>query len=327
MDTRLRHELQLMGILHLWSASGFNVTFIVGLVDRLLQRVHFLVFSLKTVLLLLSVLAVWWVGVGSVSLTRALFAALLLLLSVRLFFRKPSGLFSLLAVVSLLVISQPDLLESWSLRFSVLAVFGIHCFQPLFRLLVLHLLTFLQPARVLHPVSFYSRACTLFAQLLLHFYRNLTLFLSLQLALVPLISQTWGEIALNSLVVNTVLAGFTPTLAGFSLAWIAWCLLANCLLAGGLMPATQLQPFFRVPALFCTLPLRFLLWAAASISRLNLPVFLVPEFTWQQTICWILSIYLIRCWATSRLNQRKMKPFQVVQLFTTRKPMPSFTSR
>ena len=50
LNSSLRHNFEVMGMLHILSASGFNISLVVGTMAQLLKRIKYLTFYLKTIL-------------------------------------------------------------------------------------------------------------------------------------------------------------------------------------------------------------------------------------------------------------------------------------
>lgn len=319
LNSSLYHSFKIMGMLHIWSASGFNVTLFSKTISFLFNISSYVSYFFKTILLLLSTLFFWYMSGKGPSMQRAVLMTGLSLLVRRLSFKQLRPLKSLCLVIFLIVLLDLSLVESLSLRFSVAATSGIILLSPVFSGIADYLIAKVGSNNIkqLLDYRFYRRIDTqdnwvlrLLKSLLRYFFHNLALFFSVQIALLPLISSTWGEIGLLSIITNSLLSGFLPILVVLGLLWFSWCVVEIAwekALSGFLVEFMNFSNFFQVLGLLITLPLNFFLKISTYFTQVDLGSVVIPEFNVAQTGFWYFGWAVVGWWWQKRQTRLKTK--------------------
>ncbi len=231
---------KVIGMLHILSASGFNVRVVSRLAQSVLQRAACLSQKIKTILIGLSVFIFFHLSTISLSLWRACLMTLLSLLVRRCFYRQVDSLRLFIYVCILMIVFDGTVIDSVSWQMSIAATGSIIWLLPFFQE------TFFTRGQHFQHLNYQGSNFTrLIFGLFSYFVQNVSLYLAAQVGILPIILLTWGELNLWGLVVNTGLSGLMSSLVFLALVWfIACCLygllpvcLLNCLgfLFGGLM--------------------------------------------------------------------------------------------
>lgn len=335
LNSSLYHSFKIMGMLHICSASGFNVSIFSKAISFLLEIGSYCNYFLKTILLLLSALCFWYMSGQGPSMQRAVLMTGLSLLVRRLGFKQLKPLRSLVFVSLIIILMDFSLVDSLSLRFSVLATAGIILLTPVFTFLAEG---WLQPGRFEKTTSNRDGFLVYFLKTLYRYFaRNLALFFSVQLALLPLISATWGEFSLLSIITNSLLSGVLPVLVTLGLIWFGWC--AGVVLTSNLVkPVTLANPvvqakipnFPKIPVFakitaylanlervsqvfgfLTTLPLNFFLQVSHYFTQLDVGAVIIPEFNTTQTVLWYLGWGVVGWWWQTRQTRQKIRPLAI----------------
>ncbi len=309
LNSSLHRSFKVIGMLHIWSASGFNVTLFLSSIVFLLNIVSYCSYKLKTILLLLSVLFFWYISGQGPAMQRAVLMTGLSLLIRRLFFKQLKPLYSLLLAISLIIALEPNLINSLSLKFSAAATAGIIVLQSFFSSLIrngFNNKSFFSSRHVqTKRQSLFFKAATV---MLRYFCKNFTLFFSVQIALLPLISSTWGELSLLAVLSNSLLSGVLPILVILGLVWFAWCIFTWLLMNIQLF---NIVPFSRVVGLLLALPLNLFLAASQFFAQLEAAVVKIPEFSDTQIYLWYLAWGLLGWQHYRRKVKAKIKPLAI----------------
>jgi ComEC/Rec2-related protein len=224
------HIFKVIGMLHILSASGFNVRVVRRLTQSLLQRAACLSQKIKTILIGLSVLVFFYLSNFGLSLFRACLAAWLALLIGSILYRQISSLRLFIYVCILMIGFDKTVVDSISWQMSIAATGSIIWLLPVFQK------SFFAHREYLRRLNYHSSNFTrVIFGLFSYFVQNVNLYLAAQVGILPIILLTWGELNLWGLVINTGLSGLMSSLVFLALVWFVVC----CLY--GLLPACLLN--------------------------------------------------------------------------------------
>lgn len=304
LNSALADTFKVMGMLHIWSASGFNVSVFLTAVKLITYCSH----RIKTILLLLSTCVFWWLSGQGPSMQRAVLMTGLSLLIRQYFFKQIKPLRSLLFTLTIIFLIDPSLINSLSLQFSVAATVGILQLNPGFTNLGDHLFS-KKIATAKRGGNLVTQVYRLILKTLNYFYTNLALFFSVQIALLPLISSTWGELSWLSLITNTLLAGLVPLLVFLGLFWFG--LSAVLLLSSHLVNlffVTEniwLLKIAQVIGMGVNLPLEIFLEISQLVANFETSSVVISQLTSWQTGAWLVGWYFIgQLWQSSQTKKR-----------------------
>jgi len=279
-NSSLSLKLKTIGMSHLWSASGLSLYLFIQVINSFLSLFSYVSFNKKTFLSILSLLFFWCVGPKSASLQRSFLSILLFLLFSKYFGFQLSKLRLLVYILIIIILLQPTLINSLSLWFSVGAVFGVICLNSfLSSLFKMDQTTFFSNS------SFLSKILFRIKKMLRVFFKNVVLFLSLQLGMLPLISLTWGEISLMSLLLNILMAGVAPNVFYLGLIWCVWIVFYILWLRS--------FAFAKVLSSLLMFPLEWLFEISDQFVQIDQMALRIPEFSTIATIAWYTAIFLI----------------------------------
>ncbi len=208
-EPSLRHLFEVMGIQHIFSASGFNISVVSQLVKRIIaQKVSP---SLEASwILAVAGLYTWLLGFPP-SLVRAL-GMLAYSLLARLFLRRQSRPLAALIITTLALLAAcPALVSSVSYQFSAAATLGIVLFSPLMNHAGGLVFTTEQSSRVV-PDAILQPQRRLTSLVRSIFVDGLLLSVSAQLLTVPLSMYYFEQVATLSLLANLCLFWLIPIL-------------------------------------------------------------------------------------------------------------------
>jgi len=299
LNSSLYHSFKVMGMLHIWSASGFNVAIFISSIKLILNTVTYCSAYLKTFLLLLGTCFFWMISGQGPSMQRAVFMSVLSLLIRKLLFRQLPPLWSLVFTVAIILLLDFSLASSLSLQFSVAATAGIIILNPLFFGLEKKLFLGRHIARETWGV--WSSFKTLIRSVVRYFYQNFSIFFSVQLALLPLIGSTWGEIGWLSIFTNTFLAGLLPLLVTLGLIWFGCCALASVV-----VQIFDITLIARIIGLTLTFPLRIFLELSHFLARFETGTLKISEFSQISIWLWFLGWGMLSWWIQQRRSRQKI---------------------
>lgn len=296
-------KLKTIGMSHLWSASGLSLSLFIQVINSFLSLFSYVSFNKKTILCIFSLLFFWCVGPKSASLQRSFLSILLFLLLSRRFGFQLSKFRSLLFVLFIIILLQSTLIDSLSLRFSAGAVFGVICLNPFLS----SYFKFKQDIPFSHS-SFLSKILFKIKKLLHAFFKNVVVFLSLQLGMLPLISSTWGEIGLVSLLVNVLMAGVASLIFYLGLIWCVWIVLYAFIF--------HHLDFADMFSSFLMFPFELLFEISDQFVQIDQIVLSIPKFSTLATIAWYTAIFLINMLYISRRKTEIYAQFSLNNIFT-----------
>jgi predicted membrane metal-binding protein len=297
-----------MGMLHLWSASAYNISVFSKLVDAGLAALHFVNYHWRTFFNLLFLFFFWCMSSQTVSMQRAMLMVLGLLIAGRLLGRQFVSTRRLIVAVGLLLLLNPTLLESWSLRFSAAASWGVITLFPLLQNLLYPIeykFFKTQPAvGVLRKMYNYLKLIGTFVLRLS--LTNLALFMAVQLALLPLLGELGAQLGLIGVLSNTLVASFTPLLMLLGFFWFGWNLIT-----WPIVQFEQIRSLIVGLSLVMTQPLDWFLALAHQLSSLNGTALIIPQFSPVGTILWFLLLFIIgqAYWLVRRRAQSRRLSF------------------
>jgi hypothetical protein len=293
----LHHKLQVIGMSTLWSASGLAVSLFLSAQRSIYSFLRYVYISKRTILHLLSLFFFWHMSAKSPSLLRALLMASLALIIKDLCNRQLKSIYSLFLTLCFLLIydlliSNSQFGQSLSLQFSVAAVFGVVYLQPTIKSLFIKILlkrnrssTFISSSSITTFISFVRKNCSWFFSMIVN---NLSLLLSIQLSMLPLISQTWGEVNLVQFITSTLIAGLSPALFLLGLIWFVWTL---AVFSFGLIG--RFDYLSRTVSLLLIFPVKMMFQLADQLVQIEQVVLLLPPFNNLSTIAWYSAIFFV----------------------------------
>ncbi len=299
-NSSLGHRLKTIGMSQLWSASGFSVSLLTTLFSWFLSKARYISLLQKTILLLLVTLFFWLIAGAGISLLRASLSVGLAILIKRYFGKQLTSFRSLLYVVLIILIFFPASHQLVSLKFSIAAVFGIICLHP-----------FVYQRLVSLFFAGNDRKRSFFPTALVTLFSSFSLFFSISLGMLPLISFTWGEVSLTNLFITTLLSCFSKALFFLGLAWIVWC---------GLLFImeffVQLPSMISAFSLTLLLPVQYLLELSEHFSQIAQFTIIIPRFNNLAVVIWYCSLFLIY---HLHQSQKKRKIYSIFSLKTLAK--------
>lgn len=303
-NSSLSNNLKTIGMSQLWSVSGFSITLFLNIIDSIFSLRGYISFHKRTILSILSLFFFWCVSSKSPSFQRAIISMIISLVFKKILGVQISSLRLLIFVIFILVIFNHSLIDSISLRFSAGAVFGvIHLFPFLSSLVQFQSRSFSTSSSYIYKIIYFIK------KFFYLFYKNLALFLSLQLGMLPLISSAWGEVGLLSLLVNTLLVGLAPAIFYFGVFWCFWVinlsLIFTCL--GLDCYSSNISRCFLFP--FITL-----FEIADQLVQFEQFPITVPAFSLRVTIVWYMGIFLIGKLHTNRSKRTIFSRYSLSKL-------------
>ncbi len=335
LNSSLLHTFRVIGMLHIWSASGLNVSIFLTTIDSFLHKLTYINCRIKTILLLLSLFFFWCMSGRGPSMQRAVFMTAIALMVRRYGFKQMKTVYALFYAVALILILQPNLVNSLSLQLSVAATLGIIKILPVVNQVLFTGLSligfFSQKTGELNNStrlvannpsgqksinsgsrqSIWQQWLTRAGRLVNSYIcRNFALFLSVQLALLPLISITWGEISFLAVLTNTILAGCLPFLVKLGLAWCGWCCLVGLVELLGWAGGPQLMA--RLISLVFSLPFQAFLDFSHWLAEIEAGAVKIPAFQPWQMWLWYGLWLLAAWWWRRRSTRRKLARYQLL---------------
>lgn len=221
-----RHVFKVIGMLHVLSASGFNLRIIHNLIEKLLHGIGCLSQKIKTILVGLSGSFFFLSSNTGYSMQRAMITSTISLTVKGLFRRQLSSLRILIYVFLGWLLLNPEVINSISWRMSMAAVTGIIWLLPLFNSLFdVRLIR-----RNRHRKPWLIKMCL---TVYLYFVQSVSLYLAAQVGVMPILTAVWGEVNFFGLVSASLLSPMIIILFYLALAWFGICsfnlLLSNIL--------------------------------------------------------------------------------------------------
>ncbi|MBD3250031.1 MAG: hypothetical protein GF381_00435 [Candidatus Pacebacteria bacterium] len=287
----LRLKFNLIGMLHVVCASGFNVSLVAGLLQKLLQS--WFPRRILAWVLIAGVWFYWLIAAGGLALTRAALMISFKLVCRYIWMRQYRPLASLFFSACLIVLLSFDNLNSISFQLTVAATVGMLIFsrvenrygQEAEERELLFELSADQPIR-----NWLKRVKKLIIQSFIS-----TVFA--QLAVLPLILYYFGELSWVSFLSNSLILWLVPIMTILGLIW-SFLGLGLQFVPGGQI-ATQILawPLFWLAELF--------IFLTTQLSYLGSP-WQVAEFNLAMVVAWyVVLIFLYKLYKFS-LKYRKL---------------------
>lgn len=308
-NSSLSDNLKNIGMSQLWSISGFSIGLFINLVESFICVCRYISFNKRAFLSILSLLFFWCISSKTPSFQRAVISMILSLVVKKIFGLQLSGLRLLIYVLFLLVFYDSSLINSISLRFSAAAVFGVINLFPFLSSLI----PFSPSSRLSPPSSSFSYLIIFnFKNFFSLIYKNFSLFLSLQLGMLPLISSTWGEVSLISLLVNTLVVGLAPAIFFLGVFWCCWVI--GC---SFMVPFLGFDSFSSTLSACLLFPFITLFEVADQVAQFNFFQITVPAFSLNITIIWYIVIFLIGRLHSSRVHRMIFSRYSLSTLISS----------
>lgn len=283
----LSRKLNIIGMTHVISASGFNLTVITSLVFKILSK-----FFSRRWQILLSIGIVWIYSISATLAPSIVRAAAMLTWSLmaKLSFRRVSLEVNLLISTLLLLVLEPFFVQNLSFQLSVLATLSISLFFPI----LMGSESFFFRSHQAEIVDFqvkavYSaRLSHILSSIVNHLQESFFLTLAAQILVLPLVILNFSQLSLLSLVANTGLLWLTPIITIFGLIFI---ILVNFL---------EVIPIFGqlmapILALLVAGPIELFLKSVNFLSQFE--QFLIElSLSKQLIVVWWLGCLFFVCW-------------------------------
>ncbi|MFZ5376886.1 MAG: ComEC/Rec2 family competence protein [Patescibacteria group bacterium] len=207
LDKVLRHNLRIIGMLHLTSASGYNISLVVMLIQPLLKNVYSSRWRFFVLFLFVWLYAL--TSGGSISIVRSSMASCLLLGLRHIFYHRTSPLVIIFWIFYLLVVMNPSFLTNISFQLSFLASFGL-----------VYTFSFTNFNYSAVNPTFSGLPFKNVVDVLIDSFRTT---LVAQLFVLPVVLANFNELSVVALLSNTLLLWLTPiiTISGALLILIA----------------------------------------------------------------------------------------------------------
>jgi len=215
LSSSLRHNFEVMGMLHILSASGFNISLVVGVAARFFKRIKYLSFNLKTILLLLSGFIFFLCTDQGLSMQRAYFMFVVATISAKIWHRPQMSIYVLLIAGLILIIHDRDNLDSLSLQLSVAATGSIIWLEPWLN------------SCLTKPMSKKNKNKRMLTRVRSYLAQEASLTLAAEIGVMPLIWLNWQELNIFTLVANTFLGSLVSLLTIMALVWFLICFITN----------------------------------------------------------------------------------------------------
>jgi competence protein ComEC len=191
-DRLLRYEFSKIGLQHILAVSGFHFALLIAFCSYFLS--FFFSYKVKNCVLL-TVIIGYFLFVGNLPATQRSVVMAALYLIAKLIGRNTTGLNLLGVAILVELIADPLISSSLGFQLSFLSCLGILLFPPLFQAPLLRMF----PKYDYKKFSLFSKHCYLLS---LYMRKSLTISLSVNLAIFPLLLYHFHEFPLLSLIYN-----------------------------------------------------------------------------------------------------------------------------
>jgi ComEC/Rec2-related protein len=281
MDSKFKHDLKVIGMLHVVSASGYNISLLLSLSGVFLRRF----FSRKVWfgVALLQIFVYAFMAGWQPAIVRAVIMSTLSLFSSLILYRQYQPLWSLIWTGGIMTLFSFEYLENISFQLSLLSTLGIIVFLPrvkskndssigvLFGDVLGH--QGLSPGKQNHFAVFAL------------FKDSLLVTLAAQSFVLPVVLIHFGELSLFSLVANTFLLWMTPfiTVLGVILLIFSW------------IPFGVGQVILRIISFFAWISIYIFQLSASFLGKFEWSV-LRPKIEmhwWMAFLWWSILIFFV----------------------------------
>ena len=298
-DFDLQKQFKIIGLLHVISASGFNISLLSGVYQRFTRGK----IARKIRALGQGVLVVVYciLAENSASVWRAGMMLLISLISRCFFYFSSRTEFNLVYAGTILVLIRPALLESLSFQLSFLATAGLIWLAPCFsqdsQLLDLQTsaaIISVADQKKNHKFSWQSVGQSLLA----YMKDSLVISIIAQAAIWPLIANVFQKFSLLSLVANPLLLWLTPVITIGGLYW----LLISCL-----VNALHLSEIAQVLAWPLDLMVAFFLRLVAWLAQYDQAVIDLKSFSLSLSYLWWGGLFAYGWWWRAKRTYQAKK--------------------
>ncbi len=231
LPSELKTNLKVIGMLHVVSASGYNVALISSLASHLVSRLTMGRLLKLGVILLMIFLYIVCAG-SSLPLIRAGLSVLMQSVASTLFRRQYHGLYTLLISAVILEIVEPRVWLNLSFQLTFAATFGIIIFADSFTAVIKGILSAFFNLLGVLKLSGYKieRSSSLLVLSVKSFVDDLVSVVAVsgaaQIFTTPIVIFYFGEMSLISIIANFALLWLTPIVTVFGLIFFltAWFL-------------------------------------------------------------------------------------------------------
>jgi ComEC/Rec2-related protein len=272
LPTDLQHQLKIIGMQHVVSASGYNVALMIGIAETVLSRFS----RFKRTGLSLGLVGMYAVMADlTPSILRASLMASFSLVGRQWGLRQYQAGWGLTLTVFFLLLWDRTYLTSISFQLSIAATLGIMVFTPVFTAEGSYLSNF-ELGIENKPLP----AEPGFLKMIVAPFREAALVSSsAQILALPLVWHHFGEVNAFSLITNTFLLWLTPVITLGGLLFLA---IAVPLRFVPIMPEVVTQ----VVAVIVWLPTQLFIWGVAWFGQFEAALWRVPPLPWWQVVCW-----------------------------------------
>ncbi|MBD3279478.1 MAG: hypothetical protein GF390_02075 [Candidatus Pacebacteria bacterium] len=303
LSADLKKSLQITGMTHVVSASGYNVSLIMAVGLLLLKPVKDRLPATLTAMIL--VILIWsylyLAGAGTALLRAAIMASFSVLAS-KVCHRQYHPGYSLALTTSLLLLIEPSFWQSISFQLSITATLGLILILPNLTNQPSQLASWSLAQLHLLPVK-RSTKDNLLSTILAVFKESLLVSLAAQTFTLPLLLFHFGELSLLSLLTNTLLLWLVPliTVGGIVVLGVSWLLTW--------LPWSWQQPSY----LLLSLPMNFLTQAWTNsihwFGQWEQGLIKLPRLSWPAVLMsWLVLVGWLK--ARARLSKAAQLAWQ-----------------
>ncbi len=314
MDQQTRHFFKVIGMLHVVSASGFNVSLVVSLVKKvlkiwplsLLEKSRFC----QTMIVCFFIFFYAMLSDGSWSIWRSSVMTALRLMVKKIFFKQLKPIIALVFSCLILFLVDPLVLESVGFQLSVAATLGVVMVYP--SLCFVGQLFFppnTKAAQMFKQFTLKQKIISFFKQVILE---SFGVSLAVQLTTLPLIWLYFGQLSLLSLVTNTLLVWLTPILTSLGIILLFMNSFYIFFMADSSLAGPNLGSLLLIiMAKLVELSVNLFLSAVSFFGQFETSFVTVKKLSWPQVLCWWLGVGMLviisNYWHRKKCYQNQIK--------------------
>ncbi len=273
---------KVMGMLHIVSASGFNVSLVVRLFDSVLGEG--IGHRFKAYLLTVLVIAYFLLSSRGVSLIRASLMALLSLWLRLLFLRQSNPRNNLYMVSLFLLVLNLDFVTSVSFQLSVLATVAILWVYPAISSNSGRGSGYSSQVDLADFFNLSSQFKNLFSAGCVYLEETFYISLAVNLVVLPLTIYHFQELSLLSLPCNLLLLWLVPLVTMTGLIWLGLNLIFS---------SFGWWSFSQISSFLLWLPTQLLLSAAQFLGDWDWSVIKMPKISFSLVLLWWFGLWLV----------------------------------
>ncbi len=278
----LHRYFKVMGMLHVVSASGFNVSLVIKLFSSVLGEG--IGHRLKVFLLTGLIIFYFLLSSRGVSLLRATLMSLLGLCLRLVLLRQTDPRTSLFLVSLILLVCNPNFLTSISFQLSVLATGSILWVYPSLTPDLNLNSTQITQVDLADFINFTERSNSLIKVAGTYLKETFYISLAVNLMVLPLIIYHFQEFSLLSLPCNLLLLWLVPLITMTGLVWLGLSLVFSSL---------GLDYLIQITSFLVWLPAKLLLLAAEFLGDWDRAVIKMPKISFSIVFFWWLGLWLV----------------------------------